>query len=223
MTGWLRARLRAADRTDAGMTLVELLIAMFITSILLAAVASVFAGTMKNVRVVNTKAATTADGRIAMEAITRTIRVAFQPSNQVSALALANTNTLSFYALINRTGVNTSTPLPSLIEYGWDGTCLTEAQTPGRLNASSILVWDTGRVNKCLARTTIKPVFAYYLTGNATTPLTVPGTGLAAATLQTVQSIQVTVNVQDATNPSITGVPFTDRVTMINVQTKAGG
>ena len=219
----LRARAQARRQDDTGLSLVELLVAMFVASILLAGVATVFTGTLRAVRTVNVKTSTSADGRIAMEAMTRTIRVAFQPSNQTTAIASATANTLTFYSLINRTGVNTAIPLPSFIEYGWDGTCITEAQTPGVTNAAGVLVWDTGRVSKCLARTSVAPVFNYYTTGSGTTPLTIPAGGLTAMTRQTVVSIQVALTISDAANPTVTGVPVTDRITMINVQTKVGG
>jgi prepilin-type N-terminal cleavage/methylation domain-containing protein len=220
--GWVRARLRDREPDDAGMTLVELLVAMFVTSILLAGVATVFTGTLGAVRTVNVKTSTTADGRIAMEAITRTVRVAFQPSGQSSALILATTSKLSFYALLNRTGVNTATPLASLIEYDWDGTCITEAQTPGRTNGAGAVVWDTGRVSKCLARTSVAPSFAYYTSGSSSTPMVVPTAGLIDTDRQDVVSIQASVTIKDAANPSVTGVPVSDRITLINVQTSLG-
>jgi prepilin-type N-terminal cleavage/methylation domain-containing protein len=220
--GRLRAMLRDGAADDAGMTLVELLVAMFVTSILLAGLATVFTGTLGAVRTVNVKTSTTADGRIAMEAMTRTIRVAYQPSDQSSALILATSSKLSFYALLNRTGVNTAIPLTSLIEYDWDGTCITEAQTPGRTNSAGVVVWDTGRVSKCLARTSVAPTFAYYTSGNSSAALVVPSAGLIDADRQLVVSIQVSVTVKDAANPSVTGVTVSDRITLINVQTGLG-
>lgn len=239
MTGWLRARICAAraDRDgrgpDAGMTLVELLVAMFVTSILLAGVATVFSGTMRGVRTVNTKTGTTADARIAMEAISRTLRVAIIPTNESSALVTAGPSTLTFYALINRTGSATATPLPSLIEYAWNGTCVTEAQTLGRTltvpaSSGSTLAWDTGRTSKCLARTSIAPVFSYYKAdassgANAFTLIALPPSGLALAARQTVISVRAAITISDANNPDVSGVPVTDQVTLINVQTITGG
>jgi type II secretory pathway pseudopilin PulG len=199
------------------MSLVELLVAMFVTGILLAGVATVFAGTLNGVRTVNTKTSTTADARISMEAITRTLRVAYKPTGKTSAIALATDHTLSFYALLNRTGVAGATPLPAFIEYDWAGNCLTEAKTPGRINAVGALVWDTGRTSKCLARTTIPPDFGYYPDSVTSTPLPVPSGGLASLPSQTVDSIEITVTVKDPGNPTVGGVPIVSRVTLINV------
>jgi Tfp pilus assembly protein PilW len=212
------------------MTLVELMIAMFVTSILLASVATVFTGTLRGVRTVNAKTSTAADARIAMEAISRTLRVAYTPAEEDSALVSATATSLSFYALLNRTGsASSALPLPTLIEYGWDGTCLTEAQTPGRnlsvaSSTGSIMAWDTGRVSKCLARTTVAPDFSYYLNAAAGTEIPIPAVGgLSLTARQTVGSIEFALTIQDPNTSDIKGVPIVDRATLINVQINTGG
>jgi len=205
------------DAGDAGLSLVELLVAMFVTSILLAGVATVFTGTLTGVRKVNVKTATSADARISMEAMSRTIRVAVEPSGQPSAIAVATDHTLSFYALLNRTGTAGAQPLATLVEYAWSANCVTEAQTPGRLNSSGVLVWDTGRTVKCLARTSVAPDFAFFVDGVTAVPLIVPASGLTAMARQTVYSIQATVTVKDPSNADVSGVPVRDRVTLVNV------
>jgi prepilin-type N-terminal cleavage/methylation domain-containing protein len=220
------SRLRAPRRAqDAGMTLVETLVAISITSILLAGVATVFSGTLRGVNAVNVTTATTGTARIAMEAMTRTIRVAIlpaTPTNQspavLSALSSATTNGLAFYALINRTGSDTNIPTPTFVQYSWDGTCINEAQIPQRTKPDGTYAWDTGGSTKCLARTSIAPVFSYYTNGTSITPLTVPPLGLSASSLQTVKSIGLTVTIRDPRNPSVGAVPVTDRVTLVNVQ-----
>jgi hypothetical protein len=53
--------------------------------------------------------------------------------------------------------------------------------------------------------------------------LTVPDPGLDAATLPTVLSVQVTLVVKDAHNPSLAGVTNLSRVTLDNVVTDDGG
>lgn len=211
-------RVRAARRDDTGMSLVELLVAMAITTVLLAGVATVFSGTMKGVRSVNARTSLAADGRISMESISRTLRVAVKPAGQSAAIASATDHTLTFYALLNRTGSPaTTTPLATFVEYGWDGTCVTEAKTPGRINSSGVLVWDTGRVSKCLVRTSIEPDFSYYIDGTTTTAIVVPTGGLTALTRQTVESVSVTVNMRDPNNTSVKAFAMTGRVTLTNV------
>jgi hypothetical protein len=222
-------------RADAGVSLVELAVAAAITSVVLAAVGAVFVGALRTVRTVNSQTSTSADARIGMESITRSLRVAVRPDGLSSALVSATASSLSFYALINRTGVDaTATLAPTLVEFSYDGTCIREAHTPARTLSSPptggpFYAWDTGRTEKCLIRTTTAPAFAYYTTpvlasgGTDIAPLTLPGSGLAAATLPTVQSIQITLVVKDAANPSLAGVTNLSRVTLDNVVSDTGG
>jgi len=44
------------------------------------------------------------DARVAMEAVTRTLRVAYKPKAAPSAVLRAEPNRVQFYALLNRTG-----------------------------------------------------------------------------------------------------------------------
>lgn len=210
-------RRRIDETGDAGMSLVELLVAMFVASILLAGVATVFSGTLSSVRTVNVKTATAAEARIAMESISRNLRVAVKASGQTSALATATDSSLAFYALLNRTNVPGAIPLPTLVEYSWSANCLAEAKTPGRMNSLGVLVWDTGRTSTCVAHTSVAPTFTYYLDSVTTTALAVPATGLSAVVRPTVTSVRAAVTVKDPNNPGVTGVPVQSRITLINV------
>ncbi len=215
------------NRDEAGLSLVELLVAGLLTSIVLAAVATVFVGSLQVVRVVTVKTSTSADARIALEAVTRTIRVATKPSGESSAVTVAKGDAVSFYALINRT-TGTAQPLPALVEYSYDGLCVNEATTPGRAltnppAAGPYYAWDTGRRVKCLVRTSVAPQFVYYATGAISlagadvTPITVPASGLVLTDRVMVTSIQVTVTAKDRSNPDIGGMPVMDRVTLNNL------
>jgi len=136
----------------------------------------------------------------------------------IPAILAGTDQTISFYALINRTGANvTTTLLPSLIEYYWDGTCLNEAVTPGHLNATgTATLWDTGRGVKCLIRTSVVPAFAYYTTsGVGPLPATA---GMTSMVRQTVGSVQVTVTARDPGASSGSGVTsVSERITLDNV------
>jgi len=214
----LRRSRRAGDR---GVSLVELVVTMAVGSILLTAVATVFVGTLRAVRTTTVKTSTAADVRLGMEAMTRTLRVAVQPTQTSPALVTATPSSLSFYTLINRTGATTQ-PAPTLVEYGWDGTCVTEAQTPPRTltnppAAGPAYAWDTGRRSKCLFRTSVAPQFTYYADGVTTTPLTV-----SSANLGEVQSVQAVLTARDAGNSDVNPVVSTMRVTLRNVVYAAG-
>ena len=80
-----------------------------------------------------------------------------------------------------------------------------------------VLVWDTGRVSKCLVRTSIEPDFGYYVDGTTTTAIVVPTGGLTALTRQTVESVSATVNMRDPNNTSVKAFAMTGRVTLTNV------
>ena len=119
------------------------------------------------------------------------------------------------------------------MEYSYDGACVLEAQTPARTLSSPpaggpYYAWDTGRTEKCLVRTTVAPQFAYYTTpvlstgGSDVDPLTVPVAGLDAVSRASVVSVQVTLVVKDAANPTLPGVTDLSRVTLTNVVADLG-
>lgn len=214
----LRAALRRRAGGDAGLSVVELAVAAFIGSVLFAGVGAVFVGTSRAVRAVNVKTSTSGDVRIGMEAMGRSLRVAYEPAGEPVAITSSTPSALTFYALLNRTGTTTQ-PLPTLVEYSWDGTCLREAQTPARTLAvpeadGSIYAWDTGRVNKCLLRTSTAPAFSYYADGSTTTALTSTST---QAERQTIHSVAVALTVADAANPTVGGVRAGTRLTLTNL------
>ena len=223
----LRDRAGRTDRTDdgagdRGVSLVELVVAMAVGSILLTAVATVFIGTLRAVRMTTVKTSTAADTRLGVEAMTRTLRVAVQPAGTAAAIVSASPTSVTFYTLINRTGV-TAQPAPTFVEYGWNGTCVTEAQTPARTvtnppAAGPFYAWDTGRTSKCLFRTSVAPQFTYYGDGSTTTALT-----LGTDPLSAIQSIQVVLSARDSSNSDVAPVTSTVRVTLRNVVYAAGG
>lgn len=224
-----------ARREDSGLSLVELTVVMVVSSLLLAALGAVFIGTIGVVRNTGSQTSTSADARIGMEAMTRSLRVAIRPDGLSSALVSAGTDNLSFYALLNRTGTAaTSTLAPTFVEYYYDGTCVREAQTPPRTLASPpsggpFYAWDTGRTEKCLLRTTVAPQFGYYDTpvlsesGVDVSPVSVPAGGLTTGVAATIVSVQITLVVTDAENLTLPGVTDLSRVTLTNVVADLGG
>ena len=204
---------------------------MAIAAVLLTGLSAIFIGMLGAVRTVTVTTSTLPDLRIAVEGVTRTLRVAYQPpgmpANQASALVTATPTALSFYALLNRTGADSATqPVPMLVEYAWDGTCFNEAVTPARVLASPpaggpLYAWDTGRTVRCLLRTTQPPSFTYYprgaidVNGAAVAALPTPNAGLDLQTRKTVQSVQVALagDVPSASHR----LPLLARVTLQNI------
>jgi Tfp pilus assembly protein PilW len=215
-------RLAGADR-QAGMTVVELSVSMVITAILLACVATVTITTMNSTRTMNSRSNASADGRIALETISRTLRAAAVPSGEPAAVTVATATQLTFYSQINRPDalVFQSAVVPSRIEYSQSGGCLREAFTPARVitgaGGATSFAWDTGRTVKCVLRTdTDATLFTYF--GSATT-----ATALTPLLLDKVQSIELDLTVVDPDNTGAGGVPMKTRVTLDNVVLQAGG
>ena len=152
-----------------------------------------------------------------MEAVTRTLRVAFKPKTATSAVLIAQPNHVQFWALLNRTGSTSLVEPPAtLVEYQYTGGCLTESQTSG----------GTTRT-KCLVRTTVAPTFTYYASG-ALAVGGVPVTALpsspqvAAASLPDIRSVEVQLTVLPTGVPAGSALPVISRVTFENL-TAAGG
>ena len=188
---------------------------MMIGALLLAATASAFIGTMRAVRTVNASTASVADARTAMEAVTRTLRVAYKPPGQPSAVVSAGANNVRFWALLNRTGAPTlSDPPPTLVDYAYTGGCLTETQTAGGVTRT-----------KCLVRTTVPvtPTFTYFSTGAATVN-GVPAAALPATPpdLTAIRGVEVSLKVRTPGSPDATTLPVVTRVTLQNIPTAGG-
>jgi Tfp pilus assembly protein PilW len=186
---------------------------MMIGALLLAATAAAFVGTTRAVRTVNASTSSVADARLAMEAMTRTLRVAYKPGGQPAALVSAGPNGVRFWALLNRTGAPTVTaPPPTLVSYAYTGGCVTETQTLGGTTTT-----------KCLVRTSVAPTFTYFSTGAATVngapvaplPATPPD-------LTAVRSVQVSLTVKSPADPLAAALPVVTRVTLQNISTAGG-
>jgi hypothetical protein len=209
-------------------TLTELAVAAAITSIVLAGVGAVFVGSLKVTHVMQVKTSTSADVRIAMEEITRELRVAVTPKGEESALVSADGGSVTFYALLNRTGsAATSDVVPTKVAFSYDGTCVRVTKTPGTVVASPgpsgpYYTW-TGGTTTCVLRTTSAPAFSYYPTGAITVsgvdvpPLAIPGGGLVLADRQQVLSVEVTLSAVDASSSTVPASTAMGRVTLANL------
>ncbi len=200
-------------RDDRGVSVVELTVAMTVGALLLAAATAVVIGAMRTVRVVHASTSTVADARLAAEAITRTLRVAWKPPDADAAVLAAGPTGVRFWALLNRTGAPTVTePPPTLVEYAYDGTCITESQTR-----------DGRTVQTCLLRTAVAPVFSYHASaasaadGTALAPLP-SAPSVAAADLPAIRSVQLALTVRTPGAQDASPLPVLTRVTLQNLQ-----
>jgi Tfp pilus assembly protein PilW len=219
---------RRRGPADAGMTLVEFLVAGAVMTVVLAGVGAVFAASMRASRQVGVQTATSADVRIGLESITRSLRVTDAPAGEESAFVRADTNVVNFYTLLNRSGAaQTTDVVPTQVDFSWNGTCLIEGRTPGTLRGSpgpngERFQWPAaGRTTRCLLRTATAPQFQYYTTGALTVsgtpvaPLTVPAGGLTLDDRKTIRSVQVTVTATAASD--VPAQSARSRVTLTNV------
>lgn len=231
--GRVRAVTRRMDRDDSGLSLAELLLSMAVFGIVLTAVAAVLLNTLQTTRYAQVKTATTADTRIAMEAMTRTLRVALVPAGEPSAFVLADTDEVAFYSSLSR-GPGQNSERPTLVTYTYDSTsgCLNERQVLAVPTGNPLrpLQWTGAATTSCLIRTFTPPSFSYFddgrLTeddGSAVAPLAVPADGFsssrAAAAMGTIISVEISVDLQDPDAVEVNGVQARDRVTLSNVQT----
>jgi Tfp pilus assembly protein PilW len=192
--------------TDRGASVAELAVAVAVGTLLLGASAAAYVGATRTVRTVNASTAAVADARLAAEAITRTLRVAWRPPDEPAAVVAASRTGVRFWALLNRTGAPTAQePPPTLVEYAYDGTCVTESQTrEGRT------------VRSCLLRTATAPAFTYYATAAAATGAALSSPTLSADDLSAVRSVQVELTVR-STGADGAALPVLTRVTLQNL------
>jgi hypothetical protein len=201
---------------------------MLIVSVLTLAIGTVTITSFRALRIAQVRVSTAADARVAMEAISRTLRVAGTggTSNNPPAVIFGDINRVRFNALLSRTTPGNTTPAPTVVDYYFAGNCLMEAETP-----------PTGVATvRCLVRTTqvptaAAPLFSYYdsaqlhTDGSSATPLSVPtdGNGLSLAQRVSVVSVGVTLTVIDPANPTVGGATDAAQITLDNASLAAPG
>ena len=215
---------------DEGASLPELLVSMLLFTMVVGAVGAVFVSTLSSVRTTTTTNGTTADARLAMEAVTRTVRVAVQPQGLTSALVEARPDRLVLFASLQR-DASQSITLPTRVTYAYDAAtaCLSQTQVPASVNTGTDAEtvphqWTGPGATTCLVRTSVAPTFEYFDAGTLTTPagvpipaMSLPATGLSAEALPTVVSVQVSVTAAAPGVADVAGVTARDRVTLTNV------
>lgn len=153
----------SAEERDRGSTLVELLVVMVLTTVVLAAVGTVFVSATRGVRETQVRTSTQADARTAMEAMSRSLRVAVAPprgapTGPSSGTAVpgpftsASPSSVTFYANLQRADLTFSTTgptsapvvranlqVPWLVTFAYDSTrrCITETRTPATVNTAA--------------------------------------------------------------------------------------
>src|SRR3954447_15489563 len=191
-----------ARRADHGMTLVELAVASAVGILLLALIALLFTGAVRSVETVSVRSESVGNARIALESMSRTIRVAVVPTGASAAVVSASPSGISFWALLDRSGQPSDTePAPTFVSYRYDGQCLTQTMTPLPAGSTGAVPPAPGSAG-CLLRTSRPPVFTYYPVG-AGAPALPAAPQLVAADLAKVGSVNVVVQVQDPAHQDV--------------------
>jgi len=222
-------------RDDAGFSLPELLVVMLLSSIVLAAVAVVFNGSMRVARATTAKGSTTADARIAMDAMLRRLRVAVVPPGATTTFGMAGTiagtnypagvdavpsaTEVAFFASLTTSG-STADPNPTLVDYSIDtaAKCLREKLTPASGTAPNF-TWPAANTrSRCLIFGVLNadgtPLFSYFADGKTTTALVVT---LAANNVKNIDSVGLNLGVTGPTTPDVPPTKLAGRVTLTNL------
>ncbi len=218
MLAWVRSCARSESgcrSTDAGMTLVELLVGMVLMSIVLSLLALAFNGDLKTTKVVNNRVNSTADARLAMEAITRHLRVGVTPAGMSNPFVSGKTTgtSVSFYSswVTAREAAPAATAtVPTRYTYALDparNNCLAEWVTPAVVSGTSTTWPFTDGSRHCIANGVVTVAFSYYDTGTSISTI---------SDLTLVDSVGVTLTVA-ASSSDTYPITLTDRVTLPNL------
>ena len=114
-------RVRRARRAgDGGVSLVELVVAMAVGSVLLLALGTVLAGTLRGSVSATQRVTSSAELRTALDTMSRRLRVAVVPIGQPTAFTTATSTSVSFYANLVPAG---STGCPAAAPATGTGSC----------------------------------------------------------------------------------------------------
>ena len=223
------SRLRTARATgDRGVSLVELVVAMAVGSVLLIALGTVLAGTLRSSVTATQRVTSSAELRTALDTMARRMRLAVLPIGQPAAFTVATPTSVSFYANLVPAGstgcpavapaTGTGTCPPSRVDYTISTGCLWETRTTPTGTAATGWSWDTAsgavQAKTCLARQqvdTSRPLFTYYASSDVTaTPLTTPLADLAA-----VQSVAIDLGLRARSSAPVSRADT--RLTLVNL------
>ena len=217
-----------APGPDAGFSLPELLVAMALTSILLAALAGIFTSNLRTTSRISAKVTATADARLAVDTMSRRLRVAVAPDATQAAFTTTDPRSVTFYAsLVGAAagGVTTRAvdPKPTKVEYsvvpatysGQATTCLREVLTPAVGSAAPYTYPASGSTTRCLAYGTLNadgaPLFTYFQSGSGTAP---------AASRDDVRSVGASLSIAATSGGQRAATAAATRVTCPNVRAR---
>lgn len=218
---------------DRGVSLIEMIIVMTLLSLVVTLVATVFVSSLRQNRTVIAKTTSTADARIAMEALSRDLRVALPPDGASPAVSKAEPGHVEYYAALGASTATTD-PLPSRVDFSIDSTvrCLRRDITPA-VQVGANLTWPaSGTVSTCVALGDVNAdgsaLFTYLPLATVLVPnppafdASAPG-GVAATNLSSIASVRINLRVTDTTSPAVPPTLVQGQVSLINVVNELQG
>lgn len=199
-------------REDRGVSVIELVVVMVISGIVLAGLSAVFLSGLDANRFATTRGNATADARIAMEAMSRALRVAVPVavSTSGSAFDVAAGGQVVFYASLSH-GAAPVDPLPTKVEFSVDSArrCLLEAKTPATAGPSGPTYDAAERRERCIAFGDVNPsfpsnrrLFTYYFDAAGTTPVPTNSAGaVPSGALGSIVSVQIDLGIRPEPQP----------------------
>jgi prepilin-type N-terminal cleavage/methylation domain-containing protein len=226
----MRARIDAVGRDDRGITMVELLVAMMIVTVLSVIVIGTYQSVTQSLTTANSLNRNTSQASNGMNEAARQIRAA--TSNPVAgatindpAIVQAANETLVMYAYVNLQ--SSSAQLPVMVRLRVDPTTrkLVEDLWPATQNSAGYWIFPATTTAPTTTRyladtvasqTGTNPYIFTYLAGTA--PLTVPTAGtFTADQLRSITAIQITLTIQSSLTVTSQSVTLQNTVGMPNL------
>lgn len=214
--------LRTRRRDDAGMGLVELVVAMAVSAVVLLALGTTFDGALRTSGTATTRISNTAELRLAMDTVARRLRVAVPPRSGAAAFEEAKPRSVRFYASISTPG-DTSDKPPVLVTYTITANCLQETRTTPTGTSELDWSWTPGAATTttCLARGAVNAdggaLFTYFPNGSLTAAALGDSTGVATADLSKIAGVAVHGSVKASATSATPATSASTRVTLVNV------
>jgi prepilin-type N-terminal cleavage/methylation domain-containing protein len=234
----MRARVRHAvgGNRESGFTLTEMLVSAIVIALISAMVSTVIITTVRQTQVTATRNTQGNQARVAMEAISKALRLTVVPIEVsdnctlcTNAFIQGTGSSVSFFADINNPAPGNVGPSEVVFAVDASGV-LTETLQPPDANSvgSGNFQWTGANVPTCTpgaigclkkvsflasgVKTSTTPLFTYYAYGT-TTPLTTIG----PADLSSIDSIDVQITVQLPNRPAVAPTVLVERLALSNV------
>lgn len=209
---------RPSARSDEGLSLIELIVAMGVLSIVLIIVSNLFVTVSATTRAANTARSAVGQASNAMDELSRVIRmgspnaVAGSPTSDPAVVAGTATS-LTVLAYVD---TSATTPVPTQVAFAVTSGALAETRTASAASGS-FSVFTGAVTNRTVASGLTSVAFAYAASDG--TPITPdPVSGLSLAQRTAVASVTVTVTAPNGTDPIV----LTNTVLLTNVALNNG-